>query len=36
MALNNTFPNPKSPLTWLVETWMATADENAEMTGLEM
>ena len=32
----NTFPNPRSPLTWLVETWMATAEENALMTGWEM
>ena len=28
--------NPRSPLTWLVATWMETAEVNAEMTGAEM
>ncbi len=37
------FPNPteltwspRSPLTWLVMTWMETAEVKAEITGAEM
>ena len=28
--------NPRSPLTWLVATWMDATEVNEEMTGAEM
>ena len=27
--------SPRSPLTWLVATWIATVDVKADMTGAE-